>query len=276
MLDFLGLGLLAALAWGTGDFLTARSARKTNTENGWICSYGILALLWMVFGLASGSYRALSPLDFALAFAVALLISVGDFLFISAAKTGKIAVASPLFSLSAVVAMALGLAVLGETPDVWHIVLASLALLGGLLIGLKDLRLRRFESAALILLPGIVSHGIGLTLTKVLVDRVGALSAIVWFETLMLLYLVGFAWLNRDRLQGPLKENGIAALAYFVGFLAFATALSSGFVSLVAPVANLFPLVVVGLAVLVYGEKLQRHQWAGLALAVSALVGLAL
>ncbi len=124
--------------------------------------------------------------------------------------------------------------------------------------------------------PGIVSQGVGLTLAKVLVGQLGSVAATVWFETLMLAYLVPFAWLNRKKISGPVVENAGAALAYFIGFFSFATALSIGVVSLAAPIANLFPLVAVGLAVIVYGEKLERHQWAGLALAAVALAGLSL
>ncbi|MBI5226099.1 EamA family transporter [Candidatus Micrarchaeota archaeon] len=90
----------------------------------------------------------------------------------------------------------------------------------------------------------------------------------------MLTYLIPFAWINRKKISGPIVENAGAAVAYFIGFFGFATALSLGVVSLAAPVANLFPLVAVGLAVVVYGEKLERHQWAGLVLAAAALAGL--
>ncbi|MBI5225709.1 DMT family transporter [Candidatus Micrarchaeota archaeon] len=185
MLDFLAFGLLAALGWGTGDFLNARGARKSNVQNAWIWSFSILSLLWLVFGLAFGGFPPLSIVDLMLALAVGLLLSIGDFLFITAAKSGKIAVASPLFSLSAVMAMGLGLLVLGERPGLFQLFLAALALCGGVLIGVKDLKFRRLEDAALGLLPAIVVHGIGLTLAKVLVDYLGGVSATVWFETLM-------------------------------------------------------------------------------------------
>jgi len=264
------------VGWGTGDFLTARSARKTNVHNAWVWTYALAALLWVAFGLAQSAFQPLSFVELVLALAAGLGLSAGDILFISAARSGKIAVASPLFSLSAVVAMALGVAILGERPGLLQLGLAALALCGGVLIGVKDLKLRSLEDAAPILLPGIVFHGIGLTFFKVLVDHLGAWSAAAWFQALMLAYLIPFAWINRKQVRGPLVENGAAALAYFVGLFGFATALSVGVISLAAPVANLFPLVAVGLAVLVYGEKLQRHQWAGLLLAILALVGLAL
>ncbi len=275
MLDFLVFGLLAALGWGIGDFLNARSSRKSTPENALVWTFGLLAVFWLVFGLLGGHFGMLSPFQLALALATGLFFSVGDFLFVSAAKEGKIVVASPLLALGAVIAMVLGVGVLGERPGWLPLGFVFLAVCGGVLVGLKDVRLRRLEDAVLWMVPAIVSHGVALTLAKVLVGELGALPGTAWFEALMLAYLVPFAWIHRARMVGPVVENAAAAGAYFVGFFAFATALSGGLVSLVAPIANLFPLVAVTLAVLVYGEKLQRHQWAGLALAALALAGLA-
>ncbi len=51
MLDFLLFGLFAAVGWGTGDFLNARSARKTNPHNALVWTFGVLAALALA-GLA--------------------------------------------------------------------------------------------------------------------------------------------------------------------------------------------------------------------------------
>ncbi|MBI2446023.1 DMT family transporter [Candidatus Micrarchaeota archaeon] len=276
MLDFLVFGIVTAIGWGAGDFLNARAARKTNAYNALVFSLAFASILWILFGLFGGHFRPLTVFQYVLALAAILLVFLGDFLFVSAAKSGKIAVASPLLALGGVVAMALGLLVLGERPEPLSIAFAGLAVFGGVLVGLKDLRSLHPEQTARVMVPAILAHGVAFTLMGVLIGHVGALTAASWMQAFMLVYLIPFAWFNRGKLTVPVVENGAVGIAYFFGYFAFAIAVSSGFVSIVAPIANLFPMIAVGLAVAVYGETLARHQWVGLFLAVLALFGLAL
>ncbi len=275
MLEFLGFAAATAVLWGAGDFLNARASRRTHPLNAWVFSFGIAAFAWMAFGMLTGNIHPLSAPQLALALGAALGFSIGDYLYVSAARRGKIAQASPLLSLNSVVAVGLGILVLAEAPASHSLFFAMIALAGGTLIGLRDLGRLDFEKIVPRMLPAIIAHGIGITLFKLLVTEVGVVPAAVWFQSMTLAYLLPVAWLKRKQLVRPIIENAGAAAAYFSGFFAFAIALSSGLVSLVAPVANLFPLVAVGLAVAVYGETLQRHQWAGLALAAAGLAGLA-
>ncbi len=214
--------------------------------------------------------------DLLLSLATGFFFLVGDFLFLRATRDGKISVASSLLALSAVVTLALALLFLKEAPSAIQTVSGLVAVAGGVLVGLKEVRLKQVEKSAAILLPAILSHGIALTLAKVLIERQGVVVGVSWFEALMLVFLVPFAILNRKDLLAPVLENAASALSYFIGFLGFATALSLGFVSVAAPVANLFPLIAVLLAVYLYGEELKAHQWAGMALALAGLVGIAL
>src|SRR3989338_1502558 len=258
--DFLTFGLLAAAGFGCGDFFGALASRKTNPKNALFWTFLFLALFWLAFGFWNGSFVPLSAQGYAMALATGFFFLVGDFLFLRATKNGKITVAAPILALSSVVTVALAILVLGEKPSGFQVVAGIVAVMGGVLVGLKDLRMKEVEKSAVLLLPAIVSHGIALTLAKVLIDSHGVLVGVSWFESLMVIFLLPFLMVNRKQVGTPVKENLGSALSYFAVFLGFATAASIGLLSLAAPVANLFPLFAVLLAVLVYREELNQHQ----------------
>lgn len=276
MVEWIWFGLLAALCWGTGDFLNGRSSRLTNPENTWFWSFGMLAAAWILYAVAFDAFPVLSPTLLLLAVAVGLCLAVGDLLFIRAARTGKISVASPVLALSAVVAMALGLTAFLETPSAVKVAAGLLAVGGGLLIGFKNLRLKVVENNIVQLFPAILAHGVALFLAKPLLDAAGPMAGTALFESLLLGYAAPFALFYRRKIGKPVAENFAAAGVYFVGFVGYALAVSGeGLVSLAAPVANTFPVFAVAWAVFVYGETLEKHQWLGVALTVIGLAGLA-
>lgn len=119
-----------------GDFLNARAARKTNAYNAIVFSLALASVFWIVFGLFGGYFRPLTALQWVMALGAIGLVLLGDFLFVSAARSGKIAVASPLLALGGVVSMGLGVVVLAERPEPLSLAFAALAVIGGILVGL--------------------------------------------------------------------------------------------------------------------------------------------
>lgn len=67
----------------------------------------------------------------------------------------------------------------------------------------------------------------------------------------------------------------VPGLLLLVGTVSYGVATSTGLVSVVSVLATLNPVITVGLAVLVLGERLNRRQQAGVATALAGVVLLA-
>ncbi|MBI5036900.1 DMT family transporter [Candidatus Micrarchaeota archaeon] len=180
MQEFILLGLLAAAGWGVGDFLSARSSRKTNSKHTLFWLMVVAPSLWLAFALATGQLAVPSTNGFLLAFAVGACFYAGDFIFNLSSTKGKIAVASPLLALAGVFAIAFAVFLLGESPTFLQILFGVLAVSGGVLLSLKRFRLAEFESNARIMIPAAAMHGLALTLSKPLFLEVGVANAAFW------------------------------------------------------------------------------------------------
>jgi drug/metabolite transporter (DMT)-like permease len=83
---------------------------------------------------------------------------------------------------------------------------------------------------------------------------------------------LGLPWRVPRRDIGPVALPGLLLV---VGTIAYGVATTKGLVSVVSVLATLSPVVTVGLAVLVLGERLARRQQLGVAVALAGVVLLA-
>ncbi|MGZ6929430.1 MAG: EamA family transporter [Acidimicrobiia bacterium] len=271
------LGLLAALSWGTGDFAGGMAARRAQETAVVLGTETIgLVLLLVIAPAVSGSPTGSDVLLGALA---GVLGVAGLALLYRGLAQGRASVVAPLSAVgAAVLQVSWGLA-RGEQPGALALVGIVLALVAiGVVAGSADTptdtsRLgRRAEIGCG--LGAAVGFGFYLILISETFDGAGIWTAVAARAAPVVLLLVVLGLARRPLAPGraamPLVTlSGITDAGANVLLL---IAVRQGLLSVVSPVANLYPAVTVLLARALGHERIGRFRLAGLGLAVASLV----
>ena len=271
------LALLTAVVWGFANYLGPLLSRTHPLG-------AVLAAGQVVGVLGGGLLYALDgngPPE-----QQALLLGIGAGLFnglalltfYSAARVGPISVVAPVGATGGAVPVLVAIA-LGERPSLLQLVGIPLAVVG---VALAAARQAPAEGAPaqktaglLLSLAAALTYGTFLTLFAAAAQD-GAATAVLTSRTALLVATVTVLLLLRKPMTVPLRALPLVALPgllLFVGTASYGIATSTGLVSVVSVLATLNPVITVGLAVLVLGERLARRQQVGVA---TALVGVVL
>jgi drug/metabolite transporter (DMT)-like permease len=272
------LGVVVALAWGSADFLGGFTSQRVHTVTVLLVSqtFGLAAAIVLVLALRDGPP---DPHVFVLS-AIAGVIGVGALaLLFRGLAVGRMSVVAPLSAVGGgVLPVAWGL-LRGEQPTALALVGIALALIAVAIVG------RGAEHDPVPSIPptqelafGVVS-GIGFGVVLILFSESAtdsgmwpvliARCAAVPVLAIVALALGGFVRVPRPDVA-PIAGSGL----FDVGANAIVLlAVRRGLLSLVAPVAALYPATTVLLARVVLNERIGRQRAGGLAL---GLVGLAL
>ncbi len=275
------LGLIAAIAWGTGDFtggLAARKAPETAVVLG-TESFGLVLLLGCAFFV--GGSPTVRDLLFG---AGAGLVGVaGLVLLYRGLAQGRASVVAPLSAVGAcILQVTWGLAS-GETPGVFALIgimlaIVSIGVVAGSAAEPADTSTLSRRQEIQCGLGAAVGFGLYLILISETSHGAGLWSAVAARTAPVLLLLVVLPIMRRP-ITVPRDAFRWVAISGFTDAGANAllvAAVRTGLLSIVAPVANLFPAVTVLLARAVGHEKIGRFRLAGLAMAVVSLVLIAL
>ena len=271
------LGLLAALSWGTGDFaggMATRRAAETAVVLG-TETIGLILLL-VIAPLVGGSPTAT---DLALGAAAGLVGVAGLALLYRGLARGRASVVAPLSAVgAALLQVGWGLAH-GEDPGGWALVGIVLALVAiGVVAGSADEPAagdglsRRAEIFCG--LGAAVGFGFYLILVSETSDGAGLWTIVAARAAPVVVLLAVLGLLRRPLVPGR-DALGLVSVAGVTDAGANALlllAVRGGLLSVVAPVANLYPAVTVLLARAFGHERIGRFRLAGLALAVASLV----
>jgi len=289
------LALAASLCWGSGDFLGGLTTRRATLWAVVVGSQAVgLAGAALVVVLAGRPWIGLAGLWPVLLGGLAG--SVALMAFYKALAIGTMSIVAPITATSALIPLLWGLAY-GERPT--ELQLAGVALaVGGVLLA-TTAGPRRGDSVGTGALPGepaiapsdpderhqrravvlalVAAAGIGLMLLgydgtaryDALWAMLGGRISSACFFTVVLLVLRPRIGMRRAALPGIVAVGVLDTSANGL----FALATTQGFLSLVAVVGSLYPVVTVVLAYLVLRERLARHQLVGVA---AALGGVAL
>jgi drug/metabolite transporter (DMT)-like permease len=287
------LGLLAAVFWGSGDFLTRGVTRTIGTYRTlfYMQSTGLIGVT--IFMLVTGEFaRLASPALSAWAVLVGatLINTVGTFGLYRALQTGVLAVVSPIAaSYSAVTVV---LAVLsGETLTVTHLLGIVIVIIGGVLAALEQpptppaffsdaadvkqgFRLPRGVPSALLASAG---YGTFFWIFGTFVTPIFGGIFPVWFVRLVTpILLLVLALPLRRSMRPPVGRMWLPVIG--IGMLDTAAFISSTVgmtteqVSIVTVLSALFSAVTVLLAWIFLREPLRRIQWGGIGLIFVGIV----
>lgn len=271
------LGFLAALAWGTGDFAGGTATRRAPETAVVLGTEAIgLVLLLVIAPLGGG---APTGLDLTLGATAGLVGVAGLALLYRGLASGRASVVAPLSAVGAAVIQVLWGLANGEEPGTLALIGIVLALVAiGVVAGSAD------EPAApgslsrrteiLCGLGAAVGFGFYLVLISETSDGAGLWTAVAARIAPVVALLVVLPLLRRPLLT-PRDAFPLVTLSGCMDAGANALlllAVRQGLLSVVSPVANLYPAVTVLLARAFGHERVGRLRLAGLGLAVASLV----
>jgi len=274
--------LIAVAAWGLGDFLIQKSARKIGDWEALfvITFFGTVVLLPFVYD----SLSTLSASDLLVLGGTSFVIFVAALLDFDALRVGKISVIEPILALEVPVTVALATFILGEKMTVLQIGLIISLLVGIYLVSNKHLtgiHARTLERGVLVAIIATLGMGLANFLYGFGARETTPLI-INWFtSTFMAAATLAFLvytkqtwklWHNFQKNKGLILavsvSDNIAWVAYSASVLylpiGIATGLTESYIVLAALLGLTFG-----------GEKLVRHQKFGLVIAVITAIVLA-
>jgi drug/metabolite transporter (DMT)-like permease len=268
------LALCASLTWGVGDFLGGVKARVLPSLTVLAASqpFGLAAL-----GIAVAIRGTWVPGDeVAWAALAALFGTVGLFAFYRGMAAGAISVVTPIAAVAAGIPVIWGVAVSGNRISGLQGI-GFVAAIGGSVAASLELRPERRQVAAGVGWAVLAMFCFGAYYVPM---HAASTQDWLWPAFLFRCTSVTLVWsvvlLRRARPTG-LRGHWAALIA--IGFLdtggnaLFAAASSShGLLSVVAVLASLYPVVTVLLARLLLGERVQRTQDVGVAVALVGVV----
>jgi drug/metabolite transporter (DMT)-like permease len=273
------LGLAAALAYGTGDFIAGLLSRRisfvavalVSNAVAWLVMCAVLAATWDgPPTVTAGSWGAASGMGSAL----------GTLALYRGLARGPMGVVAPLSALgAAVIPVAVGV-VAGDRPAPAAWAGVALALPAIWLVSTHDSgRARRPRWPVGGIVDGLLA-GLGFGLLFVALDRAGdgsGLWPVVAGQATSTVLLAGVAARGPSRADRHGVTRGGIMAAVGVGVLGAAAttcyflSTHAGMLAIVAVVTSLYPAVTVVLAAVLLRERVRRSQGAGLLLALAAV-----
>ena len=271
------LGLFAAIAWGTGDFAGGMASRKA-PETAVVLGTETVGLV-LLLGFAIFTKGSPTGRDIALGALAGILGVAGLVLLYRGLAQGRASVVAPLSAVgAAVLQVTWGLAG-GEDPGTTALVGIFLALIAiGVVAGSAEestdaTRLSRTTEIQCGL-GAAVGFGFYLILISETSSGAGLWTAVAARSAPVVLLLLVLGIMRRPMIVPRSAFRWVTASGVTdAGANALlVVAVRQGLLSVVAPVANLFPAVTVLLARALGHEKIGRFRLAGLALAVASLI----
>ncbi|MCA1711623.1 MAG: EamA family transporter [Actinobacteria bacterium] len=271
------LALLTAASYGVANYLGPLLSRRLPLSGVLLVgqSVGVLGGLLLVAVTGFGS-PGRSGLLLGAAAGTANAVALASFY--RAAALGPISIVAPIGATGAVVPVLVGI-VGGERPSLLQLVGIPLAVAGVALAAARQAPAADAAKGAGIGLSVFAAAVFGtfLALFAAASDR-GAPAAVLTSRVALLVWTVLVVAAFRLPWRLPRRDVSAAAvpgLLLVVGTIAYGIATTRGLVSVVSVLATLSPVVTVGLAVLVLGERLAGRQRLGVAVALLGVVLLA-
>ena len=274
---------IALVSWGVGDFLIQRSARRFGDLFAlfYITAFCSIALFPFVFRDLGTLFLTQDGLPVLLLASVVLLFA--SLLEFEALRVGKMSVIEPIYAFEVPVAAMLAATFMNE-----RLSMAQYALIGSLLVGILLVSARsragtlaRFEKGVIVAILATITmgavnflFGYGARETSPLV--------INWFTSLFLAIVCGAALLWQSRFGEMIghfrrSKSLILGVSFLdnLAWVAYAASMVSIPVGVATGISESYIALAAALGIVFNRERLQRHQWAGLALCVVSVVLLA-
>ena len=272
---------LAVVCWGLwaitskliGEALTAGQSQAVST----LGILPVLATLWRA-GRGSVNARNKSERGWLAGLAAGVVVCAGNVAYYHALKIGgKAATVVSITALYPLVTVLLAIVLLAEKLNGIQVFGIGLSLISITVFNISTVEGFMTGWLAYALAP-VVLWGVGGLLQKISTNYISGEASTFWFLVAFVpVAAVLLAWEPLPRFAG--KTWALAAALGFLfslGNLAILFAFArGGKASIIAPLAGLYPVVSIPVAILFLGERVTSREWTGIGLALAAVVALA-
>ncbi len=277
------LAFFAMFSWGVGDFLIQKVTRKVGDLETltWIGIFGSILLIPFIW---NDMRLLLIPGNFILVSVLGIVTFIAAMFNFESLREGKISVVDVVLEIELPVTVLLGFVFLGETLTTLQAIIALFILCGIMLIATKSLSHFRAKIERGVILALIASVFMGFVnfLTGVSSKEINPLMAIwaPWVVFTMICLVVILFREGPENLIKNASQNKILILSMGLldtaAWIFYSFAVHDYEISIVTAITESFPAVALLLGVFINKEKIMKHQWIGVALALACSVLLAL
>ena len=274
--------IIALFAWGCGDFLLERTTRKIGNVATlfWVCLFGLVSLTPFVWSELSQFGSSVKP-HLVLLTLTASVLFAGSMFDLQALKIGKLSVMEPIYALEIMFATGLGVVFVNELPTlsqgVWGaVMITAIGLVSIPTFKRNWLKLERgvwFALASAVLM-GVVNFLTGVS------ARATTAFFINWFNCVLVVLIFGVYFLFKG-FPGGLKSSrahwGLivsTSAVDIIAWVAFAASTTFIYIGLATAISEAYIALAALLGIILNKEKLRKHQYVGIVLALIAAVAL--
>ena len=273
-------GLIAMFAWGTSNFLSANSVRKTNISRAFLWSQIVGLIFYLIMALIFFDFSGISFLNVGLILTTGLLIVIGGSAFFKGLQIGYLSIISPIASASAVITVILSLIFLKEVLSFSQAAGISLAILGAILTSFKfhdliRLNFKKYAVGAEYALIAMFAFGIQIVLIDVLVSDLGWFLPIILIRATVVFYMLSYLTLTKKDRSFPKNAAKFiipGGIMQSVALLSISIAVSTDLTAVVAPISSAFPIIAIILARIFFKEILELNQKIGIVVVISGIL----
>lgn len=275
--------LVAHVGWGTGDIFGAMASRKMGGYSITFWAYIIrVPLLALYIPFDMENVRAITPGNFLLSGLLAIIMLIGGALFFEAFQGTNVSLVGTIGSSFIVPTVILSVIFFQESLNFYQVLAIIVIVVGIVVTSLDFASLRQqgrvMDRGVVLALISALCMGLYFAFIRVPIEEIG------WFLPTYISFLFAPCLLlvmkfQRITLRSPMTGG---ALLPFLGMVLLVTAanfgynlgISSGYTSIVAPIAGAYPVLFVTLSALVFKESLKRQQLWGIVLSLVGIVSL--
>jgi drug/metabolite transporter (DMT)-like permease len=277
--------LVAHIGWGTSDIFGAMASRKIGGYSTTFWSYLVrIPFLALFLPFDMENVRSLTWSAFLISGVLSMVLLTGTAFFFEAFRGGNPSLVGTIGSAFTVPTVILSVLFFGERLDLYQTLAIAVIVVGLVMTSLdfKEVRQKGVvldRSTALALLA-MLTWGIYFAFIRIPVEEIG------WFLPSYISFFFAPFVLVLMRLQKVPLESPTAkgVLPSFIGLVLLGTAanfgynlgISSGYTSIVAPIAGSYPVLFVFLSALIFKEPVNRQQLWGMIVSLVGIVVLSL
>jgi transporter family protein len=211
--------------------------------------------------------------------------TVNVYLYYKAIRLGKLSVVIPITSSYALFAAIFSYIIFGELLSLKKYIAIGIIIIGTVLIStrlseLLKIKRIRLENGVFYAIIASIGFGLWAVLSKIVVNEIGGLSASLFLELFVLIFLFTPLLFKRKILVPFNKKwSGLliaGAVLLSVGIVGFNLAIMHGMVTIVTPIVAAAPLATVLFARLFLKEQIELNQILGAVLVVLGVIGVSL
>ena len=273
--------LLALASWGVwallskliGDALSPAQSQALST----IGLVPVIAGLALSRKLGAGGHRTRGVV---FAFAAGVLTCIGNIAYYGVLNSGaKAATVVPLTAMYPLVTMLLAVMLLKETLNRIQVIGIVLSLVAIYLFNVQQEQ-RVLSTWLFVAMVPVALWGISGLLQKISTNSISGELSALWF--LLAFVPVALVLIAREPLPSRISPRSwflviILGLTFAFGNFAILLAFAShGKASIIAPLAGLYPVVSIPLAVVALGERIGPREWTGIVMALCAVAAISI